>query len=404
MKRIFAIKTDRLFDISLFLYFIFFILEVNQGNALIEIGRTIATIMLLISGVLLFGGSMHRFRVSTCFLWYFVFVVYALASSLWAKNPETVFEIAITFLRIIIVIFFASIRIKNNDDIRRILEMFKYAVLIRNIVVFLLMLGAVSITGFFQYRFGDVVGYNSNTNAIYSVFALLIVIDEIRNVSNRKTKYAEAAILLLVIFLAGSKKGILGLLVGISLYLLFNNSGAKKTRALVIIFVIIFATYEAITTIPYLYQSIGYRFEQMFDTLKGQQSGTSTIERMNLIEQGLIIWKNNKLFGVGLNNFSIAQGISSTYRGVYAHCNYVELLADLGIIGTLIYYIYPLLICLKYKIKNSVMLLLKTLVIVELIYDIGLVSYNDVFIILILSLAYFAYREQNITNVKKMGK
>lgn len=396
MNNSFVIKSDSLFDLSLFLYLIFFMLEGNQGNTLIEIGRSGATMLLLASGFCLFISVIHRFRFTTCCLWYSTFIVYALMSSLWAQNSEAVFEIAITFLRIIVVIFLVSIRIENDGDIRRILAMFKYAVIIRDIVVLLLMLGKVSVAGLFQYRFGDAVGYNSNSNAIYSVLALLIVIDEIHNSTNRKTKYASAAVLLFAIFLAGSKKGILGLLIGISLYLFFNNRGAKKMRAIVIITVILFAAYEAITTIPYLYLSVGYRFEQMFDTFKGQASGTSTTERMSLIEAGLTIWKNNKLFGIGLNNFYVFQGISSAYRGVYAHCNYVELLADLGIVGTLVYYWYPALICFKYRIENSVMLLLKILVIVELIFDMAMVSYNDLFILLIPSLAYFAYREQNM--------
>ena len=63
----------------------------------------------------------------------------------------------------------------------------------------------------------------------------------------------------------------------------------------------------------------------------------------------------------------------------------------------ILYYCYLGWICFKYRIEDSVMLLLKILVIVELIFDMAMVSYNDIFIVLIPSLAYFACRVQNVT-------
>ena len=392
----YKIDTDSFFDVSLFSYLIFFLLDGSQDSVLIKIGRWGATGLLLLSGFFLLVGVIHNFRMSMCFVWYSVFCIYALTSSFWAQDTGAVFELFITFLRIALVIFFVSIRIRNDDDVRRILDMFKYSVIIRVIVVFILMIEEVSSTGIFQYRFGDVVGYNSNSTAVYCVFALLIAIDETHNRGKDKKTYITAIALVLTILLSGSKNGILGVFIGLSLYLLFNNRGTKKIQALVAISIILFIGYEAITTIPSLYISIGFRFEQMFDTFKGETSGTSTIERMSLIEKGVTVWKNNKLIGVGLNNFSVAQNGASIYGGVYAHCNYIELLADLGIVGILIYYIYPVLICFKYRTFNSTMRLLKILTIVEMIFDIAMVSYNDIFIVLILSLAYFTQLNQNL--------
>ena len=394
MKKSLSITVNSLFDFSLLLYLIFFVLEENTENPIIDVGRWGATALLLASGLLLFLNVVNRFKVSECFVWYLVFVLYALSSSLWARDPAAVFEIAVTFIRILVLLFFISIRIESEQDIRLVLRMFAYSVLFRVIVVFVLMIGQVSITGILSYRFGDMVGYNSNKTAMYCVLALFVLIDEIRNVNNNKFKYFLSIILAGAVLLTGSKKGILGFLVGFSLYLYFNNRGVKKIRALLIISAVLFVAYEAITTIPSLYLTIGYRFEQMFNTFHGQVSGTSTIERMSLIEQGFSIWKNHKLFGVGLNNFSVLQNIYIINGRTYAHCNYIELLADLGVIGTVLYYLYPFRICFKYKIKGSTMLLLKTLTIVILAFDIASVSYNDVFIVLILALSCFAYKEQ----------
>lgn len=70
-----------------------------------------------------------------------------------------------------------------------------------------------------------------------------------------------------------------------------------------------------------------------------ERSGQSIEDRMNLVS---IAWDvaNQYPFGVGLNNFA-------EISGVYAHSNYMELLATTGFIGVLLYYISYIIVGMK---------------------------------------------------------
>ncbi len=70
-----------------------------------------------------------------------------------------------------------------------------------------------------------------------------------------------------------------------------------------------------------------------------ERSGSSLEDRMGL---ALMAWNiaNQHPFGVGLDNFSV-------FSGVYAHSNYLELLATTGFIGLVLYYLSYGIITLK---------------------------------------------------------
>jgi hypothetical protein len=70
-----------------------------------------------------------------------------------------------------------------------------------------------------------------------------------------------------------------------------------------------------------------------------ERSGSSLEDRVGL---AVLAWDtaNDHPFGVGLDNFS-------EYSGVYAHSNYLELLATTGFIGVLIYYLSYAVIVFK---------------------------------------------------------
>ncbi len=191
-------------------------------------------------------------------------------------------------------------------------------------------------------------------------------------------------ILLLTLFLTGSKKGIFGLILGVSTFYFLKYHGVKKRINIVfLIIALIVLFYELITSIPILYNQIGYRVVDFIDTIFGKSDGSiSTINRIILLKQAIIIWGKHPIIGIGLNNFSLVQTVGGA--GYYAHNNYAELLADLGIVGFfLIYYYLPIrLICRKIDDTDSLRLTLKSIVFVILIFDFAVVSYQSIQIII----------------------
>ncbi len=61
---------------------------------------------------------------------------------------------------------------------------------------------------------------------------------------------------------------------------------------------------------------------------------SSASGRIELIESGLEVWEKNPLFGAGVGQMEVVSG-----TGEYAHNNYVEVLADYGIVGFFLYYV-----------------------------------------------------------------
>lgn len=88
----------------------------------------------------------------------------------------------------------------------------------------------------------------------------------------------------------------------------------------------------------------------------------------------------NPVFGVGLQNFSeVELGFFNQQSGTYAHSNYIELLATSGIIGFAIWYIAWIIAFLKMVRASGDRKIIAnlgiTMLIINLIYDFGAVSY-----------------------------
>ena len=99
--------------------------------------------------------------------------------------------------------------------------------------------------------------------------------------------------------------------------------------------------------VPYLYQEIGSRLEEVFLYLfTGKSYGGSLTARMELLLSGIGAFLESPVWGWGLDNFS-----DLFDQGRYdAHNNYLEIAASGGIIGTGIYfskYVYLILRLIK---------------------------------------------------------
>ena len=109
--------------------------------------------------------------------------------------------------------------------------------------------------------------------------------------------------------------------------------------------------------------------------ISGETDGDGSAQtRIRMIEKAYEIFKEHPILGMGLNTFAQSAGF-----GAYAHNNYMELLANLGLSGCLIYYI-PLLIYFKRAYVNwrreyAQSVLPLAIIGIYLINDIGLVSY-----------------------------
>jgi O-antigen ligase len=70
-----------------------------------------------------------------------------------------------------------------------------------------------------------------------------------------------------------------------------------------------------------------------WEMLSGSREEASAENRRDMVVKALEIWVDNPILGIGAGQFTIKGGF-----GTYSHNNYVELLANLGVIGLLLFY------------------------------------------------------------------
>ena len=96
----------------------------------------------------------------------------------------------------------------------------------------------------------------------------------------------------------------------------------------------------------------------------------------------------NPIIGVGIDSFKYY----NSFQFSWAECNYLELMADLGLVGIVVYYTPHIYIIKTMKIikrnKESVSLMMVVLFLVLLFIDLTMVSYNETHLQLYLSILF----------------
>ena len=219
-----------------------------------------------------------------------------------------------------------------------------------------LAIGVLSVTGDFQLKLDITSNANlseNDTGAIlaFGCFALLFAWGNRKKVSLLLTitKTTGIVLCLVVMFLAGSRKSIMGLGVMLAVLLvlcswdyLYQLDFRKVFVMLVTGIAIYFVVVKML--LPYAEQTSLYRrlFGMEADVTIDSDEG-----RIRLIRYALEDFREHPLFGLGFNQYT-------KHHGNYSHCTYVEPLACSGLIGLL--YLYPYYSIVKkqiYLILNS---------------------------------------------------
>lgn len=193
---------------------------------------------------------------------------------------------------------------------------------------------------------------------------------------------------LAVILLTGSRKALLVVAV-LAVFMFYQFSKGKSLKFKLWSFVIVAAIIAAVTVVIInvpMFSSIKIRIDITIRTLLGSANMYETksdANRMRYISEGIRHWLKNPFIGNGM-------AYSYYLFGTYSHNNYIELLLNTGVIGGVIYY-YPylrtLLCALKRKsnIEKNFKTLLISVVLAIAVIDIGVVTYYDRYICIIMS-------------------
>ncbi|MBE5819573.1 MAG: hypothetical protein E7310_01915 [Clostridiales bacterium] len=367
-----------LFTCFLFLWYI----SANQ-TSLRTIAICIFGIFCIIEVVKIFSNKKIMFN--SALLSFIFLVAFGFISLLWAKDDSAVISKAIALFMGFVFLTLSYnffMKIENPTDV--IIKIIKLVGVIFSIYVILYY----GIMHYFNMllsgrRIGTEIINVNFIGVISSITFILLIYDLLlKNTQNKIGIILFSIIPLIVSLGTGSKKVIIVIVLGLIILLLKKFKEKFTLRNIITIFMFLAVI---IISISFFYNR-GYlntifgRFETMINTLLNEEinSGSTYVRKM-FIKSGLEAFLRSPLFGIGLNNSRII-----TYElfeeETYLHCNYVELLACMGIIGfTLFYYIYYYVIynCIKNKnTKNSDIIMI--IFIINLFLDIGNVSYYEI--------------------------
>ena len=301
---------------------------------------------------------------------------------------------------------------KNEKEIiKTAFDIFAFSTMIVSIYLFIFELPNMSLSA----RLGQVLYQDYGTYIIYS-YLLIISICYLmwkiffdRSISLKKNICTVLELLILIIasFLSGTRKCIVCVL--IFLFFLFLYKNRKNIIKLLKIFIVgiitVFVLYNLFMHNDVLYQVIGKRIESMItEFLEGTGEDQSIEVRNNLKNLAIDAFQENPILGCGMNNFAYYSAINGG-EFLYAHNNYLELLASGGIIALFLYYgsYFILIYCTWKKAKedDKFGVFALAFLIMNLISDYSTVSYYRIqYILTFVQFSEYVF----ISNIKRREK
>lgn len=330
-----------------------------------------------------------NFVIRTYVWWYLPFIAICCISSLYAPIISEATNLFPSLFMAFIFGLSISIFLSYDGSLRYI----KYS-----FILVALFVGCQLIMTFQQKswwsRLGEAFGMNENMVALYFLIPFCFAFDELQNKKFRILNIIAIIIFAYVIMLTGSKKALFAAII-YSLLLSILKAGkiTKKIRIILVSGIVVVFIFNLLMSVELLYNILGHRIEEMisaFVTGDFSSSSNSTGERGDMIFYGLELFAKSPFMGWGLNAFQRLYG-NVTGHYAYAHNNYVELLADLGIVGFALYYslsfkIAKCVMRLKHQLHKNALFI--SLFAVILFYDLAMVSFYDTRIIMLYMIVF----------------
>lgn len=228
---------------------------------------------------------------------------------------------------------------------------------------------------------------NANTVGVSASLSVVITLFLCFKDKKLKIWYVFTIPALVMTIASQSKKAFLFLIIGtlcVILYCQPDNGDKGLSKSLKRLLTGLMWLVVAISALQLpLFSGINNRltaYISTFTSITSPISANSDLIRKQLIENGIEVFKQHPIIGVGIDNVRLVNLI-----GIQTHNNYVELLADLGIVGFAVYYSMFAWILSKYvkykkhkKIESPYLNICFVILILRLVMEYGSVSYFSI--------------------------
>lgn len=368
----------------------------STGHIFVKLSR----ILLVLSYIYTLYKNKKFLKIKSFYItWSIISIIFAMLTLIWAISPRTVFSYLGTLLYIIIanIILYYTLY-KNKKFVFNLIKSMIIGALAHGFLLYLT-------NGFDIYlnNRGGVTVQNANIISYICCFCFMF---SIITIYFKKTKHPKlycilSIILLIFAILSGSRKTVVYIFVFLAivlgLYIINNKKIKNKKNIFILLIIITIIGIYAFKNIDFLYNLMGQRIETMISGLLGGKTDGSTKFRLKLINLGIGWFKERPILGYGLNCFKYLIGTTQNTwagaNGIHAHNNYIELLVNYGLVGTILYYsLYIKIIINSIKgIKNQNPYCIFTLgIIISLVIaEYGQLTYSNAFIQEIILITYF---------------
>ncbi len=326
------------------------------------------------------------FNISSLTKWYWLFIGFAVFNHVLFSVDQSLSGMMLLRILVIGVLMWGIYNAVYKYNLEKYLVLGFSAALIMNMLILIKVI-PVWFDVYFEERFCGTVG-NANVYANMIMVALVVIISYVREFKNYGIIFLAAIPSgFFLIFSTGSRAGIL-VAIMLLIYLIFQltRSGMNLLRYqlgkrgmilsrnmtfafLAIVFFVLFKLDLVRDTIPTTARIFCERFSEFWEFTQGGEGDKSTQFRYDYAKEALGLFLEKPLAGIGIDNFK------SLNIG-YAHNNYLELLADLGIVGFILYYLGLYTFFRKIqKSKHIMKNLFLFFLLLRLVADLTIVSY-----------------------------
>lgn len=311
-----------------------------------------------------------------------LFLVWCFLSCIWAINADHSFAQSITVgLR-----FMTGLTVVAYVDSYSRLEKLLKSIVVACVVLCLRLLIVVPLSAWGTDRVGNYLAHDEassygNTGVTYVLGVSGVYLLLYKNVCTRYLRWPLFALFAVVSIFSGSKKEVAILALGLIIYSVLKSENVTSVvKNLAVASAAVVAAMLAIFYIQPLYDVLGSRLISFLSFFSDGFNGTvddSTLDRSAFIGYAMNAFFSSPFLGLGIDDFRYVNPISS----VWSECNFVELLADVGFIGFLLYYLFAIGLLKKTlsasTIKEERTRSVIVLFIVLLFIDASMVSYAN---------------------------
>lgn len=354
--------------------YVFSIIILSKNPTLVDLSRYAGFVL---AGIFAFEFVVNREKL----LWPVEFTTFAaflalmIIAALWAHKRDNAITLSLTFFQLlmfgVIAVNIMVARGSIKPLIFGLLAGLLWAVIVALNEQNFRFMAAASYT-----RVGSVLN-NPNSYAVSLLIGCMLVWHLLQNSERRIPRVILIALILLflhqIIFYAGSRKGVLAIFLLYPVFLLLRQISQPKISlyriagTLLLIGVLYITGWHLIEKSVF-FSRIEMLQEEFIEGVRGQ-----------MIAVALELWRNRPLLGQGTGQFRVVSPWNS-----YSHNNYVELLANNGLLGFLLFYSFFAVMIKKYLrlfgekcLTVASLSWLLTFALMLLVLDLGMVSYYE---------------------------